>query len=340
MPVSATPAKSVNTIEGEQELTINIYDMITTEATLQQVLELCEQAAKMEHIHIDISSYFRTLEEAEELAYNAEKSLQISNDTEVTSSSLSSGPCVAEAKPDPTSIAAFLCAPITTILTTTTSHAGSLSSFTWPAFSHTDRKFTRPPSFWEALYAHASTLETLHLNFFCHEVRTIPHPPANVKFGKPRDLRIDASSAHGDDGSAIDDLLGKCENIEVLSFEWPPCDFPSCRIKGVSWAWTSPQLRQLSVFGWNFAPAAYIDFLARHPGIRSLDERVDGPYGEDGEGYAIVQLPITALPNLRTLKEAYTHTHPLSVYFDTAADRPLGNLMLYVKSYSGVEQGL
>ncbi|KZM26513.1 uncharacterized protein EKO05_0005477 [Ascochyta rabiei] len=296
MAASSAPAKSLNTIEGDRELTVRICDITAAGAMLQRVLELGERAAKIGHVCVDTASYFRAREKGRGLECSAERGIGSWNES------------TADTKMDPTSIAALLCAPITAILTTITSRAGSLTSLTWPASSHTDRRFTRPLSFWEALYTHAPSLEKLHLDFFRHEVQVFSRPPAGVKFGKLKELRLDASSAHGDGGSTVDELLGSCENIEVLGFKWPPCDLPSCQIKGVSWGWTFPKLRQLSILGWNIAPAAYTEFLGRHPNIRYLDERIDGPYDEDGKGYTTVQLPTTALPNLSTLKKAYTYT--------------------------------
>ncbi|KAF3042911.1 hypothetical protein E8E12_006011 [Didymella heteroderae] len=75
--------------------------------------------------------------------------------------------------------------------------------------------------------------------------------------------------------------------------------------------------------GWNFATAAYTDFPLRHPGVTSIEERVDGPWSsEEGEPVS-GRLPSTALPHLRVLEKAYTTTHSLRDYFDTAANRPI-----------------
>ncbi|KAF1355773.1 hypothetical protein EJ07DRAFT_181761 [Lizonia empirigonia] len=340
MAAYTTPATSANTVEGDQEITIKICDISTAGALAQQVFELGEQAARITSIHVDTTSYFRALEEAEDLAYLAEKNLKVSDQSKDTTVSSPSDLITVNTPVDPSSIAASLCAPIITILAAITSHSGSLTSFTWPASSHTHCKFTRPLAFWSALYAHILTLEKLHLDFFCHEVHDFPPPPAGVMLERLKALTIDASSAHGDDGSAIDDLLARCKNVEVLTVEWPPCDLDSCQIKGISWGWSFPKLEYLRVSSWNFHPAAYTDFLVRHPGIISLEERVDGPYDESGQAYADVNLPATALPNLGKLKKAYTNTHSLASYFDTAANRPIRTLTLCVGGHPGVEQGL
>lgn len=336
MSTTTAPAKSTSVLKSDEDFMIRICDITTADNLAQQVLDLRQQAGEITSLYIDTTSYFDALEEAEDLAYITEKKLGITEYNKGTTLTDTGS----RAAPNPVEIAASLCAPITTILTAITSHGGSLRSFTWPASSYAYCKFTRPPSFILALYAHVPTLEKLHLDFFCHEVHTFFPLPPDINLDKLKVLQIDASSAHGDDGSVIDDLLSRCKNLEVLHFEWPPCDLDSCQIKNISWRWTFTKLRDLSVFGWNFAPAVYTQFLVRHSGITSIEERIDGPYDDSGQGYADIKLPITVLPNLRELTKRYTNTHPLASYFDTAANRPISSLTLHATLFSGIEQSL
>ena len=325
MAALTVPAKATNTIGGDQELTIKICDITSANAIAERVLELGEQAAKITHVHIDTTRYFQATEEAQELTIAAK---------EETNISLPPDPSITDTE-EPT-----LCAPLITILDLVKFHDGGLTSFIWPAPSYTDQKFTRPPSFWTALYAHAPTLTTLHLDFFCHEVHTLRPLPLNTIFTALRDLRLDTSSAHGDNGSTVDALLNACPNLEILHFEWPPCDLGSCQIENISWGWKFPKLAQLYVFGWNFAPAAYTDFLVRHTSLTSIEERVDGPWDSNSGEYAKARLPVTALPNLQTLKKDFPYTHKLRDYFEPTANRPISTLALRVNTYQSAEQGL
>jgi hypothetical protein len=177
------------------------------------------------------------------------------------------------------------------------------------------------------------TLRNLHLAVSSHEVDLLASPPPGLTFETLEDLRLDTSSAHGDNGTAIDTLLKACPNLS-----WP-CDLATCQISNISWSWDFPQLRHLHTSGWNFSPAAYTDFLVRHPGLVSIEERVDGPYGSE-ERSVPARLPTTALPNLRVLEKGYTDTHGLRDYFDPAAGRPIDTLILHVHDYQGVEQEL
>ncbi|KAJ4310975.1 hypothetical protein N0V94_008178, partial [Neodidymelliopsis sp. IMI 364377] len=332
---------SSNAIEGTQNLAVRIHDLKAADEVAKQILDLHEQAAKITCINVDLTTYFQALDEQEELADATQAHLKIADNVEGKTTPTESPP-ENNTSLDADRTAAQLCAPLIAILTTITSHGGNLKQFTWPAADHTDRNFTRPAEFWTALYAHALGLVELHLDFFCHEVGALLPPPPSTTFPALRTLKLDTNSAHGDDGTAVDSLLRACPNLDALNFEWPLCDLETCQIRNVSWDWSFVQLNKLSVFGWNFAPEKYTQFLARHPGIEVLDERVDGPYGENDEdtGYKEVSLPIDALPNLKELTKSYTWTHPLAAYFNDAARRPLSNLTLHVHSYRGVEQDL
>lgn len=245
MSAAAILAKGANTIEGDLELKIYIRNITTVNATAQQIVQLKELAAKITTTEIDTSTFFQAAEEQEEIADRWSEEI--------------------------------VCPHLIIILDAIKPHGGGLTAFLWPAPRHTGEYFTRPQNFWRALYAHASTFQKLHPDFFCHEVHTVPPSPPCVTFEALKDLRLDTSSAHGDNGAAIDTLLKVCSNISTLHFEWPPCDLESCQNRNVSRAWRFPQLKHLRTSGWNFAPAAYTDFLVRHSDLTSIAECLDGP---------------------------------------------------------------
>lgn len=308
MSAATILTKGMNTVEGEHKLKINICNITGVDVLAQQILQLQEQAAKITTIEIDTSSYFQALEEQEESAQ------QVSEDT--------------------------VCQSLSIILDTVASFDGNLKTFSWPAPEHTGSHFTRPHSFWSALYAHSGTLQNLHLAFFCHEVHSLPPPPPGTTFEALKDLRLDTSSAHGDDGTTVDTLLKTCPNLSTLHVEWPPCDLESCQIKNLSWDWDFPQLEHLHTSGWNFAPASYTNFLVRHPDLTSIEERVDGPYESEQCGSAPVRLPTTALQKLRVLEKEYKDTYSLRDYSDPVASRPIHTLVLHVHNYESIEQEL
>ncbi|KAH6642158.1 hypothetical protein C7974DRAFT_408736 [Boeremia exigua] len=338
MATSKASAMCNNTIEGDTQLKIEIYDITTADELIDQVLALGEQASRISSVFIDMTRYYETLDEAEELADAARKQLEISATNKDTSSSPLARTSVTVTD------ASTLCGPIITLLDLIKTYNGRLTSFTWPAPLLLYRVFTRPQSFWTALYAHAPTLVTLHLDFFCHEVHTLGPLPPNTAFPLLKTLQLDTSSAHawnGCNGSTIDALLHASPHLESLRFEWPLGDLEHCQLTNISWAWTFPDLTHLHVCGLNIEHNhnAYNDFLVRHPGLTSLEERVDGPYDDEG-GKLDARLPASALPNLHTLIKAGGSTHPLTDYFDTAANRPIHSLTLHVGSFSGIEQCL
>ena len=348
MAAITSPVKSANTIEGNEELTINIRDITTVDAIAQQVKQLGKEAVKITRMYIDTTAYFQALDEQEVAGVPRTRPTQDSNKPWATTEELEeaakrlSRPFKASGDVDPT--AASLCRPLFDILHTillSTPEGGSLKTFSWPVPNHKDRKFTRSNDFWSTLYAH-DQLEYLHLDFFCHEVGELPPPPTSsgLSFPELKTLRLDTSSAHGDDGAVIDAILHACPNLESLHLQWTPYDLDSCQMKNISWGWTFPKLHTISVYGWNFAPTAYTDFFVRHPSITSLEERVDGPYEEEGKDHADMQVPATALPKLRTLKKEYSGGHKLEDYFDPAANRPIRHLTVYARSYQGTEQSL
>lgn len=344
-----TPTKGANTIEGDQEFTIRIRDVTTADAIAEKVKKLGKDAAKITSIHIDTTSYFQALDEQEKLNPASTRPVKKEDIPWPTptaeefeeAANINTRPSGAPPDPDPR--AAAVCRPLIDIHNAilNSPNDGNLKTYSWPAPNHTDRHFTRPNDFWSSLYCF-DTLEYLHLDFFCHEVDEVTQlaSAGDPSFPELRTLRLDTSSAHGDDGTAIDQILHGCPNIESLHFEWPPCDLNGCQIKNISWTWTFPKLHSLTVYGWNIAPAAYTDFLVRHPGIKNLEERVDGPYEEEGKEYASMHLPGTALPDLRTLKKEYTGGHRLRDYFNLTASRPIRHLTLHARSYQGAEQEL
>lgn len=317
MSISAVTDTGLNTIEGVDELSMKIVDINTVNALAEQVFDLGEQAAKITTIHVDISSYLDTLPGPSPFSGIDFKSLSTDKYP--------------------------LCEPLVAIINFIKSHNGGLKSFTWPAGSNTDKKFDRPPTFWKALYTHTKTLETLHVGFFCHEVHSLNPLPTGTCFPALKSLSIDVREAHGDKGSTIEALLHASPNVEVLLFVWSFCDLDSCQIQNITWTWTFPKLWQLYVSGNNSAPAAYIDFLVRHPGIKSLDENLDGPYTSEHNGNFMpvkVKLPVNALPNLRELSKKELYTHSLRDYFNSAADRPIDTLALTETMIHGAHQVL
>jgi hypothetical protein len=222
-----------------------------------------------------------------------------------------------------------LTSPITQILSTIASTGGSLVHFAWLAPQSTNIPLTRPPTFWTALYAHAPTLESLQLEFFEHEVHTVPNPPST--FPSLTSLALDTSSAHGDDGSSIHALLRSCPTLSKLSFVWPICDLSTCQITNIDWdAYTFPHLTHLSLNGWDFAPVQLAAFLARHPSIQVLRDGVDGPYLDDDDDEEAKPLEKDTLPNLCTLwkSHAFSESRSLVKYFDVRAKRAIKHLTL------------
>ena len=234
----STPTVS-NTIEGDDELSINICDITTAQSVADQVLKLGKQAAKITSLHIDLSSYISARMQLESSTF-----------------------------PDDTK-ASTLCLPIIDILAFIRRSNGGLKSFTWLArWYHYSKEFTRPLTFWAALYDHAPTLETLHIGFFHHE----PHDAAallpRIRLPAVARLRLDAIYEDGGGRSFTVAFLCDCPELEDLHLSWAECDTDASRMQSVTWSWTFPKLRKLYVHGWNFAPNAYSRFLERHPEVK------------------------------------------------------------------------
>ncbi|KAF2636276.1 hypothetical protein P280DRAFT_473125 [Massarina eburnea CBS 473.64] len=109
----------------------------------------------------------------------------------------------------------------------------------------------RPASFFTALYAHSSTLQSLHIGFFTHELHDVPAPAPGTRWPEPLNLDIDARAAHGDNGSAVDEMLkgasGEASRLESLRFEWPKCDLGGCGFGGIGWDYALPKLHKLKI---------------------------------------------------------------------------------------------
>lgn len=225
---------------------------------------------------------------------------------------------------------AILCQPFTRLLEAIDAAGGSLLSFTWRIDSET--KGVRPVSFWEALYKHARTLEEVEIVFHIHETSDTPAP--QVVFPALKCLKIDASSSHGCDGTAVHALLKNSPNLETLSLKWPCCDLVTCQITNLTWDYSFSKLKHLSLDGHDLSINALTDFLGRCPSIVSLQDRAEynGDIISDEEGPKMNpnvrrQLATTALPNLHTLKTMKHETiRSLSTYLNPVADRPIKSL--------------
>jgi hypothetical protein len=302
-----------NTILGSIDLTVEIHELKTANLTAQQVISLLYSAS-------NITSLFLSTD----LADGEED-----DDTDPSQSSRSA------ARKRKDEEAARLTEPITQILSAITSTGGSLSHFTWRTPNSTSSRFTRPPAFWVALYAHAPTIQSLQLDFFEHEVSTLPIPP--IAFPALTDLKLDTCSAHGDDGSSIQLLLKACSaTLQSLDFEWPRCDLSSCQLQNVDWSQLSfKHLTNLSLNGWDFDSASLAGFLARHSTVTVFRDAVEGPYCEDG----IQVLERTTLPKLCTLYKHHADARTLAEYFDPDAHRPIKHLALSLGYRAGEKIG-
>ncbi|OAL46490.1 hypothetical protein IQ07DRAFT_658686, partial [Pyrenochaeta sp. DS3sAY3a] len=216
-------------------------------------------------------------------------------------------------------LASKLCAPLTQILTSILTSNGTLTSFSWHASYTSGTSFTRPPSFWTALYAHAPTLQSLTLDFFEREIPTLPPPPS--AFPLLKTLKLDAVGAHGDDGAAVDALLASCPSLESLQFTWPSCDLRGCQIQNIAWGYSFPLLTHLFLRGWNFAPLAFAEFLARHGNVEVYRDEID--FYEDDEESRPRELGVDVLPKLRALWKSGGRLASLPGYFGGEAGREI-----------------
>jgi hypothetical protein len=215
-----------------------------------------------------------------------------------------------------------LCAPIISILNGIEAAGGSLEAFSW---GHEDGWWdsngTRPKEYWAALWKHARTLKKLDIGFYTHEVHKVR--PAGVAFPSMRELRIDASTAHGNEGDAVEHLLKSCPSLETLDYEYPGCDLETCQIKGITWDYTFPKLRSLSVRGFENSPKKYIEFVTRCPTIEAF---FDGLDAYDSDYDEKVSYPNEALPNMLQLCVPGGGYRSLDQWFSSINDRPLHHI--------------
>jgi hypothetical protein len=213
------------------------------------------------------------------------------------------------------------CTPIIQLLDAIETSGGALASFSWDSkCGWWDSSGTRPREFWDALWRHARTLKKLTLGFYTHEVHKVK--PAEVHLPAMRELRINADTAHGDEGDAIEHLLATCGGLEVLVFQYPRCDLDTCQIKHITWDYSFPNLKVLDINGYDFAPEAFKEFLGRCANVEIFKDSVDREYGSKDR----VTVPSAAMPKLRSLYKAYGTTNDWREWFDPETARPIEHL--------------
>lgn len=316
--MSLSPGK-VNTIVGETELTLRVRNLETLHSLVKEICSTPGLPGKIKCV--DIVSHDDDEEEEEEESNMNTTTTPL----KLPSSTREERRLAREATEEAgRNLAPRLCAPLIRILDAI-SNTGSLQRFAWTA-SSTSSPFTRPPSFWTALYAHTSSLQHLSLDYFEHEVRHLPSPPSSLP--NLTSLQLNAVSAHGDNGSAIEAFLCACPALQSLDFTWPGCDLLSCQIQGISWTYTFPALRSLSLSGWDFAPAALSDFLHRHDGVRVFSDGIDRE-GEDEESESDV------FPALTHLRKKRGPAVGVLKYFNSDVRRPIKMLAMEI-NYNSV----
>lgn len=219
------------------------------------------------------------------------------------------------------------CQPIIELLSAILTANGSLASFSWenrPGWW--DSKGRRPPSFWTALWAHSATLQTLNLGFYTLELHHVQGPSPSQSFPLLRTLYIDASTAHGDDGSAVEDLLSLCPALETLEFFWPGCDLLTCQIQNISWDFHWPELRVLRLYGSDFAPLALADLLEKHPSVENFVDGVDGEFRSSFKESQSPRLKAGCLPNVKAVDRASDSARFPEDWFNDEAERKIKHL--------------
>jgi hypothetical protein len=308
--------QDTNEILGTTSLSVLIHDLRTASQTAQRILALGASAANI--TKLSISTEFT---EAEETAFRQNGRKPPASDLTSPIEQTLAASSEAEDEAPKQDRVSELTSPIVQILTTITATGGSLAHFSWLAPDSTGTPFTRPASFWSALYAHAPTLDFLQLDFFEHEVHNVPPPVTN--FPVLTTLVLDTNSAHGDDGTAIHVLLKSCPMLSKLTFDWPGCDLLTCQIQDIDWdSYTFPHLTHLSLNGWDFAPQKLTAFLARHDGVEVFRDAIDGDEA--------IPLDMETFPVLHTLSKRGVHTSSkdLVEYFDPRAKRAIKHLAL------------
>jgi hypothetical protein len=350
MTSNSDTMKKENSVHGTTDITVKIFDLDNAGPFVETILSNPDMLFKITKIEIetreedeDSSTDTSENEDAIETADTTSTTSAQSDGSKATKQEETVSQQSADGADDETT---RLCQPIVDLLAAISTAGGSLQIFVWRS-EHGSYgfwyKFNRPLEFWTALYAHARTLRVLVLGYFSHELHKVPSP--QVAFPNMKELMIDATTAHGDDGAAVDTLLKGCPHLESLIFDWPNCDLESCQIKNVTWNYSFPQLRRLMLRGNGFAPQAYIDFLARCPEVEeyrdaiSFYELVEG--GAEVEfplmRFAKIRFPIDVFPRLRILS-GHSHSLRLDEWFDenhVEGGRPIESLDISSGQNSG-----
>lgn len=340
----STKDEKINVILGTNELTVKICNIETAHAVAKEVLETPGIAEKIKRI--DIVTNDDDDEEEDKDGQGAKSGGKADNTTTdgkenqtVSTQASSKGKRKAfltaeqrltartQADKEGARLAARLCEPLCQILNSSV----NLKHFSWTASYCAGTSFTRPQMFWDALYAHSQTLESLHLDYFEREVRQLTDP--KTTFPNLKTLKLNTVSAHGDDGTAIDALLSSCPNLSTLDFTWPGCDLDNCQIQNITWSYTYPSLTNLSLRGWNFAPKPLADFLTRHPSITTFSDGIDFQLNDPGS--EAVQLDANVLPALKALYKSNGPLSSILPYFGPAAERQIRHLALYISMGGG-----
>ncbi|KAF2650877.1 hypothetical protein K491DRAFT_782272 [Lophiostoma macrostomum CBS 122681] len=327
-------------IHGTTDITVKILSLKDAAKVIEEALATRDLTHRIRAIEIDITADLEAEAEAEEQENTDQHDANVTNqvsdanaesDNEDAASAKSAGSN--DSASPPTRDAALFdknyvdermnryCAPIIQLLNAIESSGGSLESFSWDSkCGWWDSNGTRPREFWDALWQHARTLQKLTLGFYTHEVHKVR--PAQVHFPAMRELRINADTAHGDEGDAVEHLLKTSAALEVLVFHYPGCDLDTCQIKNVTWDYNFPNLKFLEVNGYDFAPDAFKEFLGRCGNVEIFEDLIDHDY--DGEERVAVLK--TTLPKLRKLYKDYGTTNDWNEWFDADAARPIEHL--------------
>ncbi|KAH8725852.1 hypothetical protein GQ44DRAFT_759232 [Phaeosphaeriaceae sp. PMI808] len=313
-----------NAILGTSKLTVVIRDLATADETARRVIEMRHEVKSITSIDINIE--LKEVEEDKEEITTTPEATTSESDLKVKRKER-----LAAFRKREDEKAALLTLPITQILNTIIENSGSLGHFNWRAPYSSSLRFTRPHAFWTALYRHAPTLCTLHLDFYEHEVSETPAP--SIPFPMLTGLTLDTSSAHGDNGTSIATLLKTSPALQKLDFCWPGCDLLTCQIQDISWDdLTYINLTHLTLRGWDFAPQALANFLSRHPTVQVFCDAIDGPDNDNSapEADRPHSLSVSALPNLNKLFKRDGFFRSLDQYFDTESARQIHHLNLNI----------
>ena len=122
---------------------------------------------------------------------------------------------------------------------------------------------------------------------------TLKQIPPCPTFSRLKRAYIDASHAHGNDGSFLDRWLRKCPALEVLDLRLPNCSLEECRIQGITWDYDLPALTTFGLDCYSSDHSQLSNFLHRNAAIETLtwDVRTDDPF----------ILPASSFPNLKAL---------------------------------------